>query len=69
MRNLHSFLIIGFVILFSNICSGQNFTLGARAGISIPNLSAKGSENNPLNTGYKSRLGPDAGIFGEYHFS
>lgn len=69
MKNLHLFLILGFAILFSNISNGQNFTLGARAGISIPNLSAKGSENNPLNTGYKSRLGPDAGIFGEFHLS
>ena len=51
MKNIHSFLILGFAILFSNVSNGQNFTLGARAGISIPNLSAKASENNPLNTG------------------
>ncbi|MGN6540590.1 MAG: porin family protein [Ginsengibacter sp.] len=69
MKNFHSFLIIGFGILFSNISDGQNLTLGARGGISIPNLSAKASENNPLNTGYKSRLGPDAGIFAEYHLT
>ncbi len=69
MKKVQSFLLIGFAILFSNIINAQSFTLGARGGISIPNLSAKGSENNPLNTGYKSRLGPDAGIFGEYHLS
>jgi hypothetical protein len=69
MKKAQSFLLFGFAILFSNMTYAQNFTLGARAGISIPNLSAKGSENNPLNTGYKSRLGPDAGIFGEYHLS
>lgn len=44
-------------------------TLGARGGISIPNLSAGGSEKNPLNTGYSSRLGPDFAIFAEYRIS
>jgi len=69
MIKLPSFLLLGFAFLFSNITKSQDFTLGARAGISVPNLSAKASENNPLNTGYKSILGPDAGIFGEYHLS
>jgi hypothetical protein len=42
---------------------------GVFGGISIPNLSAPGSENNPLNTGYSSRLGPDFGIISESHFT
>ena len=42
---------------------------GVFGGISIPNLSASGSENNPLNTGYSSRLGPDFGIISETHFT
>lgn len=42
---------------------------GVFGGISIPNLSASGSENNPLNTGYSSRLGPDFGIISESHFT
>ncbi len=49
--------------------SAQNFTLGVRGGISIPNLSAGGSNQNPLNTGYSSRLGTDAGLFAEFKFS
>jgi outer membrane protein with beta-barrel domain len=69
MKKVSPFLLLVFAILFSNIIDAQSFSAGARAGISIPNLSAKASENNPLNTGYKSRLGPDAGIFGEYHIS
>ena len=32
-------------------------------------MSSGGSEQNPLNTGYKSRLGPDAAIFVAYKFS
>ncbi len=48
----------------------QNFALGVRGGISIPNLSGGGSSaQNPLNTGYSSRLGPDFGLFGEFKFS
>lgn len=42
---------------------------GVFGGISVPNLSASGSENNPLNTGYSSRLGPDFGIISETHFT
>ncbi|MDP4128852.1 MAG: porin family protein [Bacteroidota bacterium] len=42
---------------------------GFFGGISIPNLTASGSMNNPLNTGYSSRLGPDFGLVREMHFS
>lgn len=49
--------------------SAQKITLGIRGGISIPNLSANGSVNNPLNTGYSSRTGPDFAAFLKYHLS
>jgi len=46
------------------------FAIGIRGGISIPNLTGGGSSSeNPLNTGYSSRSGPDAGIFAEFRFS
>ncbi len=45
------------------------WTAGAFGGISIPNLTAGGSQNNPLNTGYSSRLGADFGVSGSYRFS
>ena len=69
MKKKSSFLLLAVAILFSSVSDAQNFAIGARGGISIPNLTAGGSESNPLNTGYKSRLGPDASLFGEYHFS
>jgi hypothetical protein len=47
----------------------QDFALGIKGGISIPNLSAGGSNETPLNTGYSSRLGPDFGITGEFKIS
>ncbi len=46
----------------------QNFAVGVRGGISFPNLTG-GSSENPINTGYKSRLGSDFAIFAEKKFS
>jgi hypothetical protein len=56
-------------VLSCYVSEAQHFALGARGGISIPNLTAGSNNQNPLNTGYGSRLGPDAGIFAEYKFS
>ncbi len=53
--------------LFYSLTAKAQWDLGLQGGISIPNLSAGGSDNNPLNTGYSSRLGPEFAIFGEYH--
>ncbi|PSL46221.1 outer membrane protein with beta-barrel domain [Chitinophaga niastensis] len=57
--------------LFTIICiqAKAQVDVGVRGGLSIPNLTAGGKENNPLNTGYSSRLGPDFGAFVEYHVS
>jgi len=46
----------------------QSISVGVKGGISIPNLTSGGSDN-PLNTGYKSGLGPNAALFGEYGIS
>lgn len=69
MKKKSSLLVLVVAILFSNVSEAQNFSLGVRSGLSIPNLTAGGSESNPLNTGYKSRVGPDEAIAGEYHLS
>lgn len=57
------YLLAGFYL------HAQDIAIGARGGISIPNLSASGSEQNPLNTGYSSRLGPEFGVFAEFKMS
>lgn len=57
------------LLLFCCMQANAQLDLGVRGGISIPNLTAGGSESNPLNTGYSSRQGPDFGILGEYHLS
>ena len=60
--------LVGLLMLYVN-AHAQDVAIGVRGGISIPNLSAGGSEQNPLNTGYSSRSGPDAGIFAEFKVS
>ena len=59
MKKITFVLFILVNILSVEVAHAQNFTLGLRGGISIPNLTAGGAEKNPLNTGYSSRLGPD----------
>ncbi|RFS26406.1 PorT family protein [Chitinophaga silvatica] len=69
IQNSFKWLLPAFLAFCGLKADAQQIDLGARGGISIPNLSSGGSDNNPLNTGYKSRLGPEFGIFGEYHVS
>ncbi len=69
---MKKFLCFSQIIIFlflTEFLQAQNYTMGVRGGISIPNLTAGSSRSNPLNTGYSSRQGPDAAIFGEYHVS
>ncbi len=56
------------MLLFFN-ARAQNVAIGIQGGISIPNLSAGSSNQNPLNTGYSSRSGPDLGVYAEFKFS
>ena len=58
-------ILIGICILSKQ--SFAQISAGIKGGVSIPNLTTQSS--NPLNTGYKSSLGPDAAIFGEYSIS
>lgn len=61
---------LSFLLFICLSAKAQNFALGLRGGISIPNLTGGGSSSeNPLNTGYSSRFGPDFGVFGEFKFS
>jgi hypothetical protein len=62
-------LLFTVFTFFSNSTRAQNIALGVRGGISIPNLTSGGSDQNPLNTGYSSRLGPEFGVFAEFKFS
>jgi Outer membrane protein beta-barrel domain len=69
MKSIFKLILLLLMYFPFSSSFAQNFTLGVRGGISIPNLSSGGSSENPLNTGYSSRLGPDFGIFGELTIS
>lgn len=69
MKNPIRCFLLGGMLLTGYISNAQNFLIGARGGLSIPNLTAGGSSETPLNSGYSSRLGPDFGVLGEYRFT
>ncbi|MCO6496801.1 MAG: PorT family protein [Chitinophagaceae bacterium] len=61
------FLPILFICLFGYFVSpAQLTTMGIRGGVSIPNLTAGASQQNPLNTGFSSRFGGDAAVFVDF---
>jgi Outer membrane protein beta-barrel domain len=65
--NKHLILaIFTFLLILGEPTFAQKITIGAKGGFSIPNLTG-GSTDNPLNTGYSSRLANDGGVYGEYH--
>src|ERR1700694_5115438 len=66
-KSIFYLLFLSLTLLFFNV-DAQNVALGIRGGISIPNLSAGSNNQNPLNTGYSSRLGPGVGGFAEFKF-
>lgn len=68
MKKLIYLSVFGLLIFCFN-AGAQNVAIGIRGGISIPNLSAGGSAENPLNSGYSSRQGPDFGIFADFKVS
>jgi len=63
------FICFSAMLLLACSARAQQFALGFRGGLSIPNLSAGSGNQNPLNTGYSSRLGPDFGLFAEFSIS
>ena len=65
---ISSFILVSCVVLYQSQATAQTFTLGAKGGLSMPNLTS-GESGNPLNEGYSSRRGADAAVFVEYHIS
>ncbi len=69
MKRSIFYLLFNVLLSVYGTATAQSFSLGARGGISIPNLTAGSGNQNPLNTGYSSRLGPEAAILAEFKFS
>ena len=59
--------LVALLFLSGNLYS-QRITFGAKGGISMSNLRS-GNSDNPLSSGYSSRLGNNFGIYGQYHTS
>ncbi len=53
---------------FSFSLSAQNFSIGVKGGLNIPNLTG-GDTHHPLSSGYESRFGATYGGYGEYQMS
>jgi hypothetical protein len=69
MKKLIFYLPVFSLLFFCFSAGAQDVAIGVRGGISIPNLTAGGSEENPLNSNYSSREGPDFGLFAEFKVS
>jgi hypothetical protein len=69
MNTLFRFFVSAICLFNYSDIDAQYVDFGVKGGISIPNLSDGGSNENPLNTGYSSRLGGDAAIFGDFRLS
>ncbi|HEX5024340.1 MAG TPA: porin family protein [Agriterribacter sp.] len=69
MKHLFSCCLFLSSLLTGYSGFAQQYAIGIRGGLSIPNLTGDGSTQNPLNTGYSSRVGADAGIFAEFKLS
>jgi len=66
-KHLSSFLLICAAVIFASSAFGQNnIFIGAKGGLSIPNLTAGSNNQNPLSNGFSSRLGADFGVFAEF---
>ncbi len=68
MRKSAFFLVATILLGFSITLSAQKYSIGLKGGFSIPNLTGAGT-TTPLSAGYASRIGPDFGLYGEYHYS
>ena len=58
-------LLLKVFTIFLGFQSNAQTVIGVKGGLSIPNLSS-GSSDNPINSGYSSRLGPDFAIFAAF---
>ncbi len=61
---LRIFCLAIFIGLASCQIASAQYSLGIKGGLGIPNLTAGG--NNPVSSGWSSRLGPYFGLIGQY---
>jgi len=67
-KTIYWFVYIITFFLMPHSFAQTRIDIGIKAGLSIPNLTS-GDSHNPINSGYGSRLGPDAAVHVEFHLS
>jgi len=60
-------IILALSLTLISLCIYSQVSIGLRGGLSIPNIVAGG--DNPLSSGYNSRLAGAGGLFGEYELN
>lgn len=68
MRKNTLLFTIFITLIIGGTASAQSFTIGFKGGLNIPNLT-NGNSNNPLSSGYSSRLASDFAVFAEFRVS
>jgi hypothetical protein len=68
-RSKMTVTLVATFFLFWFSATAQHTAIGFQGGVSIPNLTSSGSNQNPLNTGYSSSLGPEFSLFAEFKIS
>ena len=68
MRKYIMLMIVSLVMMGNHCFAQRSIDFGIKAGISIPDLTS-GTKDNPISTGYSSRLDADAAIHAEFHLS
>jgi hypothetical protein len=64
-----SLLLIALLVGMGTAAQAQSVSLGAKGGLSIPNITPGGSTKTPLSEGYASRLDWGAGVFADFQFT
>jgi hypothetical protein len=62
-------LFLALLIGMGTAAQAQSVSLGAKGGLSIPNITPGGSTKTPLSEGYASRLDWGAGVFADFQFT
>lgn len=69
MKKAINWLVLSISVFLMHSSFGQSpISVGIKAGLSIPNLTS-GNGDNPINSGFGSRLGPDAAVHVEFRLS
>ncbi|TDH23056.1 PorT family protein [Segetibacter sp. 3557_3] len=61
-------LVFVVFVLSNTLASAQDWRVGLKAGLSIPKLRAS-SDDEAFSSGYRTILGPQAGLLAEYRFN